>query len=172
MGHGLQFQFNYSLSHSLDQTSDVERGGSFGSFFAGGYSEFVVNSWNPRSSYSNSTFDIRHQFNANWVYELPFGRGRWLGSNKPAWVNHVIGGWSFAGLWRWTSGLPFNVINCRSCWPTNWNLQGNASLFAGLPATGTTRNAVQGLPSPFVNPAQALKALRVVPVEVGLRNIM
>ena len=173
MGHGLQFQFNYSLSHSLDQTSDVERGGSFGSFFAGGYSEFVVNSWNPRSSYSNSTFDIRHQFNANWVYELPFGRGRWLGSNKPAWVNHVIGGWSFAGLWRWTSGLPFNVINCRSCWPTNWNLQGNASLFAGLPATGTTRNAVQGLPSPFVNPAQALKAFRRDrPGEVGLRNIM
>ena len=39
---------------------------------------------------------------------------------------------------RLTSGFPFNVINCRSCWATNWNLQGNAGLVDPdrLPPTG------------------------------------
>ncbi len=141
-GHGLQFQFNYTFSH-----------------------------WNLGSNYGNSSYDLRHQINANWVYELPFGRGRWLAHDTPSWANHIIGGWNFAGLWRWTSGFPFSVINCRSCWPTNWNLQGNASLFGAPPALGTTRNAVQGLPSPFVNPAQALASFRRDrPGEVGFRN--
>lgn len=171
--HGIQFDFNYSLSKSLDLTSEVERGSNFGDFFAGGYSEFLVNSWNPNLNYSHSTFDMRHQLNLHWVAELPFGRGRWLGKNASGVVNAVIGGWDFAGLWRWTSGLPFNVINCRSCWPTNWNLQGNASLFGGLPATGTTRNAVGKFPSPFKNPTQALAAFRRSrPGEVGIRNLL
>jgi hypothetical protein len=172
MSHGLQFQVNYTFSKSLDMTSDVERGGAFGSFSNGGYSEFVVNSWNLRSNYSHSSFDLRHQVNANWVYELPFGHHRWLGGHSPGWVNHAIGGWDFAGLWRLTSGFPFSVINCRSCWPTNWNLQGNASLFGAAPALGTTRNAVKGQPSPFIDPVAALAAFRRDrPGEVGLRNV-
>jgi len=173
MSHGLQFQFNYAFSKSLDLTSDAERGGSFGGFFNGGYSEFVVNSWNLRSNYGPSSFDLRHQFNANWVYELPFGHGRLLARSSPAWVNHIIGGWDLAGLWRWTSGFPFTVINCRSCWPTNWNLQGNASLFGAAPAQGTTRNApgLNGRPSPFTLGNGAVSAFRRDrPGEVGGRN--
>lgn len=173
MSHGVQFDFNYTLSKSLDLTSDVERGSSYGSFFPGGYTEFVVNSWNPHLSYGHSSFDITHQVNANWVADLPFGRGRWLAHNVPGWANHVIGGWNLAGLWRWDSGIPFSVINCRSCWPTNWNLQGNASLFGAAPALGTKRNAVSGLPSPFVDPASARKAFRRdTPGEIGLRNVL
>ena len=54
---------------------------------------------------------------------------------------------------RWTSGFPFNVANCRSCWATNWNLQGNAMLVDPdrLPETETVENAVDGRPSPFAN---------------------
>ncbi|HVH72811.1 MAG TPA: hypothetical protein VNB49_17115, partial [Candidatus Dormibacteraeota bacterium] len=173
MSKGLQFQLNYTYSHSLDLTSDVERGGAFGSFFDGGYSEFVVNSWNLHSAYGNSSYDLRHQVNANWVYELPFGHGRWLAKNAPSVLNQVIGGWDFSGLWRWTSGFPFSVINCRSCWPTNWNLQGNASLFGAAPALGTTRNApgLKGLPSPFPQGNGAVTAFRRDrPGEVGFRN--
>jgi hypothetical protein len=173
VGHGLNFQFNYAFSHSLDLSSDVERGAAFGSFNNGGYSEFVVNSWNLRSNYGNSSYDLRHQINANWVYELPFGRNRWLGKGTPSWMNHIIGGWDFSGLWRWTSGFPFSVYNCRSCWPTNWNLQGNASLFGAAPALGTTRNApgLKGLPSPFQQGNGAVSAFRRDrPGEVGFRN--
>jgi hypothetical protein len=176
MSHGLQFDFNYALGKSLDLTSDVERGSFFGSFFAGGYSEFLINSWNYRKNYAHSTFDITHQVNANWVWELPFGHGRWLGKNLPGWLNHVVGGWQFAGLWRWTSGLPFNVINCRSCWATNWNLQGNAELAGtALPPLSTTKNVVSlnGFPSPFADRDNAIKFFRRQrPGEVGLRNVL
>ena len=64
--------------------------------------------------------------NFNWVAEFPWGHGRKWGADIPGWLDAVVGGWSMAGLTRWTSGLPFNVINARSAWATNWNLQGNA----------------------------------------------
>lgn len=171
--HGSQFDFNYTWAHSLDITSDVERGDTYGEFFSGGYTGFLVNPWNARTWYGNSDFDVRQQINFNGLYELPFGRGKSFGGGLPGWANHIVGGWRVSGLFRWTSGFPFNVINCRSCWPTNWNLQGNASVFTKEPVTRTTRNAVGGRPSPFAKPTDAIKAFRRSrPGEVGLRNVM
>ena len=77
---------------------------------------------------TTSDFDVRHQINFSGIWDLPFGQGRKWGGNAGTFVNAIIGDWSVSGLTRWTSGFPFNVQNCRSCWPTNWNLQGNASL--------------------------------------------
>ena len=76
---------------------------------------------------------------------------------------------------RWTSGFPFNVYNCRSCWTTNWNVQGNAMLVDPnrLPPTETTRNIINGRPSPFENPTEALTFFRrALPGEVGVRNLL
>jgi hypothetical protein len=170
---GTQFDFNYTLSKSEDNGSQVERGSAFGNFDNGGYSGFLVNSFDPDANWGPSDFDVRHQINANWLAELPFGRGRRFGSNVNGVVNNLIGDWSVAGLWRWTSGFPFNVYNCRSCWATNWNLQGNAALVdpERIPETETTLNAVDGRPSPFANPTEALTFFRrLLPGEVGLRN--
>ncbi len=67
------------------------------------------------------------------------------------------------------------MINCRSCWATNWNLQGNAALAEPgvLPETETTRNAVGGQPSPFADPTAALEAFRnLYPGEAGIRNLL
>ena len=111
--------------------------------------------------------------NANWVAELPFGRGKAIGSDMPGWLNAVAGEWSVAGLWRWTSGFPFNVYNCRSCWATNWNLQGNGVLKTPgvLPPLSTTKDAVNGLPSPFEDPSTAASFFRrAFPGESGIRN--
>ena len=175
---GTQFDFNYTLSKSLDLTSGTERGGSFGSFFSGGYTDFIINSWSPRLQYSFSDFDVRHQVNANWIVELPFGRGKPLGGNVPGWANQIIGGWQTTGLLRWTSGFPLNIINCRSCWATNWNLQGNAELKEGVtryPTAETNRSYKfpdgKVRPAAFRNPADVLKMLRFQrPGEAGFRN--
>ncbi len=172
---GLQFDLNYTLSESKDTGSSVERGGSFGNFGNGGYTGFLLNSFEPDLHYSTSDFDVRHQVNFNWIYDLPFGRGRKFGANVAGWMNQIIGEWSIAGLTRWTSGFPFNVQNCRSCWPTNWNLQGNASLVnpGQLPETDLTKNAVDNRPSPFKDPVKALTFFRYsLPGEVGLRNVL
>jgi hypothetical protein len=173
---GYQFDVNYTFAHSKDHGSGVERGSSFTSFSNGGYTGFLINSWDPEQQYANSDFDVRHQLNVNWVAELPFGRGKKFGTDMPAWADAIVGNWSIAGLWRWTSGLPFNVYNCRSCWATNWNLQGNASLKDPnvLPPTGTTRDVLNGKPSPFSVPLdEAVGYFRFdYPGESGIRNLL
>jgi hypothetical protein len=172
---GLQFDINYTLSKSKDMGSQAERGNAFGNFINGGNSGFLVNSFDPESNYGTSDFDLRHQINANWIADLPFGRGRRVARNAGGAVNQFIGDWSLAGLVRWTSGFPFNVYNCRSCWSTNWNIQGNAMLTDPnrLPPTETTKNIINDRPSPFENPTEALTFFRrALPGEVGVRNLL
>jgi hypothetical protein len=165
--NGYQFDINYTLGFSEDNGSQVERGGAFGNFGNGGYTGFLLNSFDPDAHWGRSDFDVRHQINFNGLWELPFAK------NSSGLLKQVAADWQLAGLVRWTSGFPFNVQNCRSCWVTNWNLQGNAELVTPgvLPALGTTKDAVDHRPSPFTNPSEAIKAFRLaLPGEVGLRN--
>lgn len=172
---GYSFDVNYTLSQGKDHGSEVERGSAFGNFGSGGYSGFLVNSFEPDLNYSYSDFDVRHQLNVNFVADLPFGTDRKFGAGANPFLNAIIGDWSLAGIGRWSSGFPFNVINCRSCWATNWNLQGNAELAVPgqLPDMKTTKNVVDGYPSPFADPQEALKAFRnLYPGEAGIRNLL
>ena len=173
--NGVQFDINYTLAKSEDMGSQVERGGNFSSGYSnGGNTGFLINSFDPELNYGRSDFDIRHQINTNWLAELPFGQGKRFGGGVSNAVNAFIGDWSIAGLLRWTSGFPFNVANCRSCWATNWNVQGNAMLVDPdrLPETKTIENAVDGRPSPFVNATEAINFFRrQLPGESGIRNL-
>ena len=56
---------------------------------------------------SISTFDIKHNFAATYVYDLPFGRGRRLLPDAPAVVNALVGGWTTSGVLRLQGGQPF-----------------------------------------------------------------
>jgi hypothetical protein len=170
---GFQFDLNYTMGTSKDTASGAERGDVFVNYGTGGYTGFLINTWDPNAQYDKSDYNVRHQVNFNWIWDLPFGQGRRWGGDASGFLNQVIGDWRFSGLFRWTSGFPFTVINCRACWPTNWNLQGNAELVdpGALPATATTLDAVDGRPSPFADPEAALDAFRfALPGEVGLRN--
>ncbi len=77
MSSGLQFDFNYTYSKSMDIGSNAERINEFEGF---GFASQVINSWSPGQLRAVSDFDMKHQINSNWVYELPFGRGRRFGS--------------------------------------------------------------------------------------------
>ncbi|HJP93655.1 MAG TPA: TonB-dependent receptor [Pyrinomonadaceae bacterium] len=57
--------------------------------------------------------DIQHSFKANWIYELPFGRGRWLMSGANGLTNHLVGGWEWHGTARIQSGRPFALGNVQ-----------------------------------------------------------
>jgi hypothetical protein len=173
MSQGVQFDFNYTLSKSSDLASQNERGSMYNPWKNGGYTGFLLNSWDPNQAWGPSDFDTRHNFNMNWVWQLPFGHNRRLGSTVPSWVNQFIGDWQISGIYRWNSGFPFSVQDCGSCYPTNWELQGNAMLKDPnrKPPTGTTYNAVGGYASPFKNPTDALTYFRLaLPGESGLRN--
>ncbi|MGB2627037.1 MAG: carboxypeptidase-like regulatory domain-containing protein [Candidatus Acidiferrum sp.] len=122
MAHGVQFDFNYTYSKSLDVASDAERVGTIS-----GLGSQVINAWSPNQFYGPSDFDATHQFTANWVVELPFGTGKAIGGGANAVENAFIGGWQLSGLFRLTTGFPFSVFNGAQ-WPTDWDLPGNAYL--------------------------------------------
>jgi hypothetical protein len=48
---------------------------------------------------------------ANFVYELPVGKGKQLLSSVPGFVNQAIGGWSLNGLYTYMTGEPFTVTS-------------------------------------------------------------
>ena len=107
MSHGLEMDFSYTFSKSLDLGSSAERiGGQLAVNHA--FSQ-ITNTFNPRQNYGVSDFDVTHLIAADWDYELPFGHGKAIGAGSNKLVNGVIGGWQFAGLGRWTSGLPFST---------------------------------------------------------------
>jgi hypothetical protein len=114
MSQGIQFDFNYTLSKSIDLSSDATRSDFMSpSSSLGGE---VINSWSHKQLRGVSDFDVRHQLNANWVAELPFGSGRLLGRDAHGFLEAMIGGWQLSGLYRWTSGFPVNVFN-GATWP-------------------------------------------------------
>jgi hypothetical protein len=120
MTHGVQFDFNYTFSKSIDLSSDAERVGTIN-----GLGGQIINAWNPYQFRAVSDFDATHQFNADFVADLPFGRGRKFAPNANKFVDAFIGGWQLSGLVRLTSGFPFSVFNGAN-WATDWDLEGNA----------------------------------------------
>ena len=121
MSHGLQVDFGYTFSKSLDMGSDAERTNSAGNFTT--FSE-IIDPWNPHKNYGPSDFDVRHLITANYTYLLPFGRGQRFGGSSGRIVDAAIGGWQFSGLTRWTSGLPFSIQDGVG-WTTNWDFRSN-----------------------------------------------
>ena len=57
----------------------------------------------------NTGTDFRHRFNASWLYELPFGRGKAYASNASGVANALVGGWQFGGIALVQSGGPYTV---------------------------------------------------------------
>ncbi len=163
---GVQFDLNYTFSKSLDLGSAAERAYEF--------TDFLVNSWNPAQNKAYSDFDLRHQVNANWVVELPFGRTKKWGSNWNSVVNGILGDWQLSGLWRMTSGLPRSIGN-GGIWPTNWNDPGYATQIGPNPKQGVFKNAVApdgtSGPNVFADPINAVSAWTFSRAgETGQRN--
>ncbi|MFZ0638317.1 MAG: carboxypeptidase regulatory-like domain-containing protein [Candidatus Acidiferrales bacterium] len=121
MSQGLQFNVNYTYSTSFDLASDAESVGEWS-----GLSGEVVNPWMGDQLSGPSDFDLRHQVNAQWVWQLPFGQGRMLASHVNRGLDAIIGGWQLSGLMRWSSGFPVSGGTCF-CFPTNWQLTGDAT---------------------------------------------
>jgi hypothetical protein len=175
---GLEFDINYTYSKSIDVGSNAERVSTFEGV---GFASQIINSWLPQQNRALSDFDTTHIVNANWVYELPFGRGKHFGSGMNRIANSVIGGWTVSGLWRWSTGYPFTLISPE--WATNYDLETPAVPISNArpktggfivdQATGGTGPNVfkdPGITDP-TNPNAAINLFRpAYPGEGGLRN--
>jgi len=160
---GLEFDFNYTVSRSIDNQSSVSN-----TVFGG----LVCDARNLRVCRGSSDFDIRHLINAHGIYELPFGRGRRLGGNAPGWLNAIIGGWEVSGIVGARSGLPFSTTT--NSFPISLAVDSPAALNNG--AANALREKIHDGDSAiqfFSDPKTALDALRYPHHgETGNRNVL
>jgi hypothetical protein len=139
--NSLTADFNYTWSHSLDDSSGLQNGSGYNG------ESFILNPFRQHDMYSNSDFDSRHQINVNTVWQLPVGHGRaWL-ANTGKVSNGIIGGWQLTGIFRFNTGMPVGFYNGTTGvfddarWATNWEVQSNAvrtSNFNTCPTRGAT----------------------------------
>jgi hypothetical protein len=171
MSHGIQFDFNYTYSKSIDLCSDAERLGSLNSLnFSGGCQ--IFNAWSPYLFRAVSDFDTTHQLNANWVADLPFGRKRAFASNVGAPLDAVIGGWQLSGLFRWTSGFPYTIYNNPADYPTDWYWEGAAVPIVSHVQSGAYHQA-DGSVNLFPDKSSAENLFQpALPGQVGTRNFV
>lgn len=105
LSHGLQFDFNYTWAHSIDNVSLIANGVAFG-----GYG-FICDAVHPRECRGNSDFDTTHYISSDFTYSLPFGRGRMYGGKLPLLLDEVVGGWDVSGIPRWHSGAAYSTVS-------------------------------------------------------------
>ncbi|MFY9909731.1 MAG: carboxypeptidase-like regulatory domain-containing protein [Candidatus Sulfotelmatobacter sp.] len=172
---GLQFDFNYTYSKSIDLGSDAERVNQYegGSGVAGGgFASYILNTWSPKQNRGVSDFDATQQFNANWMYQLPVGKDKHFPVRGV--LGAIFGNWELTGIFRMTSGFP-TTVNDGNYWPTNWENTANAMLIGPEPKGGTYM--VNGSPNIFKDPVgnsnSAINQFRYAyPGESGERNLI
>jgi hypothetical protein len=90
---GFQLQTSYTWSRAIDDGSAFLGSGDF------------TNDRQPYRALKEralSSFDVRHSFYTNFVYDLP-------GSNLASAPGKILGGWSLSGILRLSSGSPNSV---------------------------------------------------------------
>jgi len=101
---GLLFSTNYTYSHEVDD-------GSMGS--GDGDSLAPENVACRACDNASGIWDVRHAFNANAVYELPFGSGKAF-LNQPGILRSVFGAWQLTSIVGAHTGFPINITTTRS----------------------------------------------------------
>jgi hypothetical protein len=155
------FDVNYTLAKSMDDGSPLESDSQLGI-------NLTRNSFDLGLSRSVSDFDIRHNFNANWLVALPFGNGKKFLSDLPKVADAFLGGWELTGIFRWHSGLPAGSPYDVGFWNTNWQI---TNYGVRLKDVSTCQCDVKGSPNIFSNPTEAYQSFRNSRAgEVGDRN--
>jgi hypothetical protein len=126
MTAGFVVNANYTWAHAIDEISN----GGLLNLAAQGNLLGQINPLSLRANnYGNADYDIRNQFNANWVWTEPYHF-----NNRAA--NGILGGWVFSENFITRSGLPFTVTDGTTA-------IGNAGTGVNTPAQLTSLNAQQ-----------------------------
>jgi hypothetical protein len=110
MGKGLMFKGAYTNSKNLAKNG-ARSSGNIGQ---------VQNPFDLRQNNGFSSDHIPHRFTANWLYELPVGRGRAIGNEMHRVADFIVGGWQVSGIWTLHNGYQVGggptiaAANCNS----------------------------------------------------------
>jgi hypothetical protein len=95
------FQTNYTYGHAFDEVSN---GGLFAFTFGSASSPQDPN--NLRGAHGPAEYDVRHSFNASYVWEVPMKAA--LGGRGP---DSLVKGWQISGTIFGRSGFPYTVFD-------------------------------------------------------------
>lgn len=98
---GLQIQGAYTWAHAIDDAGDPIDP-------AQNNRSFPREPFNLRAERGTSDFDVTQRLVLNYLWELPFGRGRAL--LKTGVVGRIFEGWQIAGITTFSSGIPFDIF--------------------------------------------------------------
>ena len=102
--HGLTGQANYNFGHSVDDASGYNPSDAVNETGA------TQNFFNRLGDRGRSGFDIRHSLTFNFLYALPIGPGKSIGSNATGFTGKLIGGWQLSGIANFHSNVPFTPV--------------------------------------------------------------
>ena len=119
LGHGLMGQINYTWSRCMDTVSN----GGFLQFSAGGILSPLPG--DLARDYGPCDYDIRHNLNAQYVYQLPVKVG-----NRS--LGYALNGWQVSGTVFWHSGVPFSVLSTPYSANGNGIVNGSGPQFASV----------------------------------------
>jgi hypothetical protein len=160
LGEFLSYDINYTWSKSFDDVSGLQTGSSYGS-------QFLLNPLRQHDNYSYSDFDTRYVLNANFIFQLPVGKGKKYFSSMGKLSDAVVGGWQLSGIFRWNSGQPISAPFDAAQWATNWNVQSSGTQIRPVDFT-----AIRSTQNAFADPQSAFNSFRNArPGETGQRNV-
>lgn len=170
MSQGLRAEFNYTWSHSIDNSSLSANSNSLFS-----NSGFICDILHPRACRGDSDFDVRQEISSNFEYDLPFGHGRMYAANASRALDEAIGGWSFSGLPSYRTGLAMTAESDAYLASFD-NI--DPAIFTGSPAQLKTTvnvdhnsNTVYGFAGGAAGAAKVLSEFRgPIGIEYGQRN--
>jgi hypothetical protein len=162
--HGNEYDFNYTLSKSMDEGSSPERSNS----------NNIVNGFTPSQMYAVSDFDVRHNITANYTLGLPVGKGQHFFSSPGPIMDRIISGWKLSGTMHYNTGFPWTATD-SGYYGTDFSVGSYAVQIAPL-ATGKRRIVGTGTAAyvtalKSATQAQGQASFRTAyPGETGQRN--
>jgi len=138
--HGLQFQGSYTWAHAIDDSGDPLQA-------AAGNRTFPRNSRALYQERGNSDNDIRHIAVVNYIYELPFGKGK--SHLAGGVVGRVLEGFQFGGIVSAQTGHAFDMFSVTDSQRTGLSNRPNLS---GDPFAPGANTGVTGVKVFFKNP--------------------
>jgi hypothetical protein len=108
LSNGLQYDFNYTFAHSIDNVSLPAN--SEGDTGIGGVG-LICDVVRPRECRADSDFDVRHYITADAIYQLPFGRGKMFLGGASTLVNELLGQWSLSGITIFHTGQAWGTVS-------------------------------------------------------------
>ena len=105
LSSGLQFSAAYTFSKCM--TNNLGYYGQGGQAGQGNY--YYQNIYDAAAEWGLCDYDATHNFVANGIYDLPFGRGRTYGKDMNKVMDAVVGGWQAGGILSLHTGFPLTV---------------------------------------------------------------